>query len=64
MIRNISEIEPLLEVPFFNFHGFNCRNSCQCWEHCEPNCHIANYDKHPLDDYWDKTPLPVYQGDV
>jgi len=59
---NVPEIEPLLEVPFFNFSGFNCRcPNHRCWQRCERGCTMSMYDKYPTDEYWDKTPMRVYQ---
>ena len=58
----MNEMESLLEVPFFNFAGYNCRNPhYHCWNPCEQNCVMSMYDKYPTEDYWDKTPMLVYQ---
>ena len=50
-MMNLPELEPLVEVPFANFPGLNCRVpnlSCR-WEKCVPNCTPSVYDRYEID---------------
>jgi hypothetical protein len=47
----MAEIEPLIEAPFTNFPGLNCRcpnPSCQ-WQRCVPDCKPTIYDRGDVD---------------
>jgi hypothetical protein len=44
------DMEPLLEVPFFNYSGFSCRNTPYCWCPCVPDCKETNYDTNNFGD--------------
>jgi hypothetical protein len=50
-MMNLPELESLIEVPFANYPGLNCRvpnPSCQ-WQRCVPDCIPTVYDKIDVD---------------